>query len=197
MAEHPDTVLVQRCLDGDLETYGLLVDRYSGRLISLAAMMIGNRHDAEDVAQDAFVRAFKALGSFQRRAKFSSWLTQIALNLCKDYLKSKSRHARSVEEEHLSEVGDETRTRAPELIQQSELSEKMRECVAGLPYLYREAFVLRHLHGEEYDEIAELTRTTPDTARVRAHRARELLRELLSPSVSTFWREKAAKDGPR
>ena len=76
----------------------------------------------------------------------------------------------------------------------AELSERMRQCIARLPYLYREAFVLRHLHGTEYEEIASVTNTTADTVRVRAYRAREMLREQLSPDVDTYWREKAVKE---
>lgn len=189
-----DTVLIRRCLTGDVSSYGELVDRYSGRIINLAYLMIGDRHDAEDIAQEAFIRAYRSLGKFQRKAKFSSWLYQIALNLCKDYLKAKSRHARSVADEQLEGVDAGSRDSTPEQILQTELSEKMKEAVNKLPYLYREAFVLRHLQGLEYEEVASITGVPADTVRVRAYRARELLREALSPQVDTFWREKAAKE---
>lgn len=194
MTEAADTLLIRRCLKGNVDSYGLLVDRYGDRIINLAYMMIGNRHDAEDLAQEAFVRAYRALARFQMRAKFSSWLYQITLNLCKDYLKSRSRQARHIEEEHLSviEGGDTDVAAAP--IMDAELSEMMAQAVTKLPFLYRQAFILRHLHGTDYEEIARISGVPADTVRVRAYRAREMLREILAPQVDTFWREKAEKE---
>ncbi|MBI4563702.1 MAG: sigma-70 family RNA polymerase sigma factor [Planctomycetes bacterium] len=192
-----DTTLIRKCLDGELDAYGELVDRHGARLVNLAYMMVGNRHDAEDIAQDAFIRAYKGLDRFQMRAKFSSWLYQITLNLCKDHLKARSRRARKVGESYLETLDDGRRDATPRAILESELSEKMREAIGSLPYLYREAFVLRHLQGLEYDEIASITGMPADTVRVRTHRARELMRRRLAPVVDTYWREKAMKEKGR
>jgi RNA polymerase sigma-70 factor (ECF subfamily) len=192
-----DTTLVRRCLAGQTQAYGVLVDRYSARIINLAYAMIGDRHNAEDIAQDAFVRAYKGLSRFEKRAKFSSWLYQIALNLCKDYLKAKSRHARSTDDEQLAALDGDPQQQAPRVVLQSELSDKMREAINKLPYLYRESFVLRHLQGLDYSDVAAITNVPADTVRVRAYRAREMLRQSLAPNVDTFWREKAAKEKSR
>jgi RNA polymerase sigma-70 factor (ECF subfamily) len=73
----------------------------------------------------------------------------------------------------------------------------MRREINSLPYVYREAFVLRHLQGLDYEEVAAITGVPADTVRVRAYRAREMLREKLSPAVDTYWREKAAKERVR
>ena len=192
-----DTTLIRRCLAGHTEAYGILVDRYSARIINLAYAMIGDRHDSEDIAQDAFVRAYKGLPKFEKRAKFSSWLYQIALNLCKDYLKAKSRHARSADDEQLAAMDGDPKDQAPRVVLQVELSDKMREAINKLPYLYRESFVLRHLQGLDYSDVATITSVPADTVRVRAYRAREMLRQSLAPNVDTFWREKAAKEKSR
>ena len=189
-----DSTIVGKCQSGQAECYGQLVDKYSGRIINLGYAMMGNRHDAEDVAQEAFVRAYKGLHKFQKKAKFSSWLYQIALNLCKDHLKAKSRHARPTDDEQLANMDGNPKEQAPRLIIQDELSGKMREAINKLPVLYREAFVLRHLQGLEYEDVATITTVPADTVRVRAYRAREMLRESLAPNVDTFWREKAAKE---
>jgi RNA polymerase sigma-70 factor (ECF subfamily) len=159
--------------------------------------MLGDRHQAEDIAQDAFVRAFKGLPRFERKAKFSSWLYQIALNLSKDYLKAKARHAKSTDDEQLAAIGGNPREQAPRVVLQTELSQKMREAINKLPVLYREAFVLRHLQGLDYRDVALITEVPADTVRVRAYRAREMMRETLAPNVDTFWREKAAKEKGR
>ncbi len=192
-----DSTIVGKCQGGQSELYGQLVDKYSARIINLGYAMMGNRHDAEDIAQEAFVRAYKALAKFQKKAKFSSWLYQIALNLCKDHLKAKSRHARPADEEQLANINGNPKDQAPRVIIQGELSEKMREAINKLPYLYREAFVLRHLQGLEYEDVATITAVPADTVRVRAYRAREMMRQTLSPNVDTFWREKAAKEKGR
>ena len=189
-----DSALITKCLEGNAEAYGRLVDKYSARIINLAYAMLGDRHQAEDIAQDAFVRAFKGLPKFERKAKFSSWLYQIALNLCKDHLKAKSRHARPTDEEQLRNMDGNPKEQAPRVIIQDELSGKMREAINKLPVLYREAFVLRHLQGLEYEDVAAITTVPADTVRVRAYRAREMLRGSLAPNVDTFWREKAAKE---
>ncbi len=192
-----DSAFITKCLEGSPEAYGRLVDKYSARIINLGYAMLGDRHQAEDIAQDAFVRAFKGLPRFQRKSKFSSWLYQIALNLCKDYLKAKSRHAKSADDEQLAAMGGNPQEQAPRVVLQTELSQKMREAVQKLPYLYREAFVLRHLQGMDYSDVAAITEVPADTVRVRAYRAREMLRQSLSPNVDTFWREKAAKEKGR
>ena len=189
-----DPVLIKKCLNGSVEAYGQLVDRYSARIINLAWGMTGDRHLAEDVAQEAFVRAYRALAKFQQRAKFSSWLYQIALNLCKDHLKARSRHARPSSQEHMESLEGNPRRRPGRKVLQAELSEKMAEAVNSLPLLYREAFVLRHMQGMDYREVSGILAIPADTVRVRAYRAREMLRQSLSPDVDTYWREMAAKE---
>ena len=188
-----DSRLVGRCLDGHTESYGVLVNRHSGRIINLAFAMVGDRQEAEDVAQEAFVRAFKALPKFRRKAKFSSWLYQIALNLCRDRLKARSRHAKPTDQDQLAAIDSGPKNQAPRLAVRAELSRKMRKAVNELPYVYRESFVLRHIQGLDYAEVARITKVPADTVRVRAYRAREMLRQILEKSVDTFWREKAAK----
>ena len=193
-----DGPLIDRCLGGDLEAYGEIVDRYSGRLINVALMMVGDRHDAEDLAQEAFIRAYRGLGNFRGRARFSSWLYQITLNLCRDHLKARSRRGQRMEEEALESVADGgDAVPATRALLEAELSETMRREINTLPYVYREAFVLRHLQGLEYEEVAGITGVPADTVRVRAYRAREMLREKLAPAVDTYWREKAAKERVR
>ncbi|HEX7896454.1 MAG TPA: RNA polymerase sigma factor [Planctomycetota bacterium] len=189
-----DTALVGQCLGGKPEAYGRLVEKYSARIINLAYAMMSDRHEAEDVAQEAFVRAYKGLPRFQRKAKFSSWLYQIALNLCKDHLKAKSRHAKSADEDQLNGVDGNPRDEAATMVVEGELSQKMRERIQELPVLYRESFVLRHLQGLDYADIAKITEVPADTVRVRAYRAREMLRQTLAKNVDTFWREKALKE---
>jgi RNA polymerase sigma-70 factor (ECF subfamily) len=192
-----DTALIRRCLGGEVACYEALIERYSSRIVNLAYAMTGDRSYAEDIAQEAFVRAYRSLPKFQGKAKFSSWLYQIALNLCKDHLKAKSRHARPVSDEQMESVDGNPREEAPRAVVDAEFSERMKAAINALPLLYRESFVLRHLQGLEYVDVAAITGVPADTVRVRAYRAREMLRERLSPDVDTYWREIAAKEKGR
>ena len=194
MEPQSDTDLIAKCIAGEIEVYQVLVDRYSSRIVNVAYMMIGDRHEAEDVAQDAFVRAYKALPKFQHKAKFSSWLYQIALNLCKDFLKSKARSIKKMDDEKLQALEKRMEGSVSQVLLEAELSEGIRDVIYGLPELYREVFVLRHLQGVDYDDVAEITNVPADTVRVRAYRARELLRSSLSPIVDTYWKEMAARE---
>jgi len=192
-----DTTIIRRCLSGCVEAYEDLVRRYGPQIVSLAFAMMGDRHEAEDVAQEAFVRAYRGLPRFRRKARFSSWLYRIALNLCRDRLKARSRRGRSAGEESLTELDGGPREQAPRRLADRELSERMREAIQGLPPLYRDCFALRHLRGLPYEKVAEILGISPETARVRTYRAREMLREALASSVDTFWREKAAREKRR
>ena len=86
-----ETTLIRRCVKGDVDAYGVFVDRYGSRIINVALMIVGDRHEAEDIAQEAFIRAFRGLAGFRGKSRFSSWLHQIALNLCRDHLKKRAR----------------------------------------------------------------------------------------------------------
>jgi RNA polymerase sigma-70 factor (ECF subfamily) len=194
MEPQSDTDLIAKCIAGEVEVYQVLVDRYSSRIVNVAYMMIGDRHEAEDVAQDAFIRAYKALPKFQHKAKFSSWLYQIALNLCKDFLKSKARSIKKMDDEKLQALEKRMEGSVSQVLLAAELSEGIRDVIYGLPELYREVFVLRHLQGVDYDDVAEITNVPADTVRVRAYRARELLRSSLAPIVDTYWKEMAARE---
>lgn len=194
-----ETAVIKRCLGGDVEAYGTLVDRYSTRIINVALMMVGDRHEAEDIAQDAFIRAYRGLAGFKGKSKFSSWLHQIALNLCRDHLKKRARGGGPVPmaEETLEGSRDGDGEEAADPVLYAELSETMRREISRLPYLYRESFVLRHLQGMDYAEVASITKVPADTIRVRAYRAREMLRSRLAAAVDTYWREKSLKEKAR
>jgi RNA polymerase sigma-70 factor (ECF subfamily) len=193
-----ESTLIRRCVKGDVDAYGVFVDRYGTRIINVALMIVGDRHEAEDIAQEAFIRAFRGLAGFRGKSRFSSWLHQIALNLCRDHLKKRARGGGPVPmSEETLEGSADGRERLADPMLASELSDTMRREIAQLPYLYREAFVLRHLQGMDYREVSAITGVAADTVRVRAYRARELLRGRLAPAVDTYWREKANKEHAR
>ncbi len=156
-------------------------------LSRFVAMMVG--HEAEDIVQEAVATAFRDLERFQERSQFSTWLYGIALNLCRKHLRDKSRHALTAAPGTLE--GQPVRRHGVlSSVIRHEMAERLELSVGRLPTPMREAFVLRYIHSMDYPEIAAITGASEGTARVRAFRARALLREELGDVVDTVWLEK-------
>jgi RNA polymerase sigma-70 factor, ECF subfamily len=155
-----------------------------GRFVS---MMVGR--EAEDIVQEAIAAAFRDLERFQNRSKFSTWLYGIALNMCRKHLRDKGRHATSASQEVLDAQPARTRGVLSSVIRH-EMAERLEFSVSRLPTPMREAFLLRYVDAMDYPEIASITGASEGTARVRAFRARALLREELGSVVDTVWLEK-------
>jgi len=156
-------------------------------LARFVSMMVGR--EAEDIVQEAIATAFKDLERFQNRSKFSTWLYGIALNLCRKHLRDRSRHATSASQGVLDAQPARTRGVLSSVIRH-EMAERLEISVSRLPTPMREAFLLRYVDGMDYPEISSITGASEGTARVRAFRARALLREELGAVVDTVWLEK-------
>ena len=172
-----DAALVRRSLEGDQEAYALLVSRHARSILSVTARMLGPAADAEDVAQDTFVAAFRSLATFQFDAKFSTWLYRIAVNKCTDALRAR-RPTVSLDEP--GDEGDAAWEAADEdtphsALEQMELAWELDRGIQALPHLYREAFVLKHVEGLGYDEMSEILGVHRDTLKMRVYKARTLL----------------------
>jgi RNA polymerase sigma-70 factor (ECF subfamily) len=179
---------------GDRDAYRGLVDRYRDRLMGVIVRMTGDRGEAEEIAQEAFVKAYLRLDSFRGEASFGTWVVQIGVHLVRDRARRRRRAERAplggrvvsldaYRERH----GTGTEPRAParsndplERLCREEVQERLAAVLAHLPAEYREVLTLKHLEDWSYDEIAAITGATPGTIRVRAHRARQLLRELMA-----------------
>jgi RNA polymerase sigma-70 factor (ECF subfamily) len=175
-----EAALVQAARRGDREAFGTLVSRHARSIISVTARMLGPGADAEDVAQDTFVAAFKALPGFRLDSKFSTWLYRIAINKCTDSLR-----ARRPEVQSLDDDGRDDDSRAPiepateetpdwEL-ERVELAWELDKAIEALPRLYRESFVLRHIEDLGYDEMSAILGVHRDTLKMRVYKARMLL----------------------
>lgn len=173
--------LVARCLKRDPDAFGQLVERHASVVLNLAYRMVGNRAQAEDLAQETFLTAFKALPTFRAESKFSTWLYRIAANKCKDWLRTKrpGEHAQDVDVETAIDerVADEhTPERA---LSQHQVAGHLEEAIQRLPPLYREAFVLKHVEGLSYEEMEAILGTKTDTLKMRVYKGRvQLAREL-------------------
>ncbi len=156
-------------------------------LARFVAMMVGR--EAEDIVQEAVATAFRDIGRFEGRSRFSTWVYGIALNLCRKHLRDKARRAAQAGPAVL-EGQPARRHGVLSSVVRHEMAERLEISVGRLPTPMREAFILRYVDGMDYPEIAEVTGVSEGTARVRAFRARALLREELGDVVDTVWLEK-------
>ena len=176
-----DAQLVARSLKQDQEAFGQLIDRHAATIVNLAYRMVGNRAEAEDLAQETFLSAFKSLATFRADAKFSTWLYRIATNKCKDWLRVKrpggQLHDVDVDEALDTHVAED---RTPErLLSQQQVALELEQAIQRLPPLYREAFVLKHVEGLSYEEMQAILGVNGDTLKMRVHKGRlQLSREL-------------------
>jgi RNA polymerase sigma-70 factor, ECF subfamily len=174
--------IIARCLAGERTAYAVLVERYKGLIHGLVYRMLGDAEEAEDIAQDAFVRAYLKLGEFRGEARFSTWLCHIALNRCKDVLRRR-RRVRWLPLTHeepgsSSEAADDVESPVASL-ERRERDALLQRALAQLPVKYREAVVLRHLEGMEFTEMSALLGIPAGAVKVRTFRGREMLKRLL------------------
>lgn len=178
-----DAALVQASQQGDRDAFGVLVSRHAASVLGVTRRMLGAEADAEDVAQETFVAAFRALGGFKQDAKFSTWVYRIAVNKCTDHLRARkpstvSLDASDAEGTQAMEAVQDTTTPHVEL-EQVEMGRAIERALQALPSYYRESFVLRHVDGLEYGEMSEILGVHRDTLKMRVYKARLLLGESL------------------
>jgi RNA polymerase sigma-70 factor (ECF subfamily) len=175
--EEADDSLVERTLVGDTAAFVLLVERYKRPVYTLAYRLLGNPADAEDAAQETFVRAYTRLTSYQPGSRFGSWLLSITSHWCIDFLRR--RRAVSLDAAGIvnaEPIGPSTADEHPESVAlQSERQREVRQWLASLPEPYRSVLVLRYWHDLSYAEISETTGLPVSTIRMRLFRARQLL----------------------
>ena len=185
--QHPDVALVERVRAGDVGAYDELVRKYERQVFRIAQHITQNREDAEDVMQDAFVKAFEKLDQFQGNSKFYTWLVRIAVNESLMRLrKRRTGKLVSMDDEILTEEGSVPRDFAdwapdPEQnYNQAELADILRKTIQGLPPGFRVVFVLRDVDGLSTEETAQTLGLSIPAVKSRLLRARLQLRERLS-----------------
>src|SRR4026207_1854765 len=168
-----DEELVAKSMDGDVDSFNQLVLRWERPIYALAYRVIGRDEDARDVAQETFLRAFRALPGFKGQAKFSSWLYRIALNLCRDWIR-RQRRAPGMQMPEGVDPGDLVAERGPvesieDLVGRRQLSAVVEEAMALLPEEQRTAIVLKEYHGMTFQEIADLQGCPLSTVKTRLY----------------------------
>ena len=185
-----DQALVERVQSGDKHAFDLLVRKYEHKIVSVVTRYVSDWSEAQDVSQEAFIRAYRAIGAFRGDSAFYTWIYKIAINTAKNYLVSKGRRPPigdiaiddAVQLDGASQLRDRA-TPERELLRQ-EIEQTVFGTVEELPEELRTAITLREVDGLSYEEIAEAMNCPIGTVRSRIFRAREAIDEKLRPLLS-------------
>ena len=175
--ETSDAELVRRVRAGETAAYGGLVSRYRDRLGRYARHMIGNREDAEEALQDAFVRGYRSLACCDDPARFGAWLYGILVNRCRTTGARAARWRRLFVHDEAALNGHHASR--PDAAERTEFEDAVEHALARLSAEHREAFLLKHVEDLEYEQIAQLTGAGVSALKMRVKRAREQLQGLL------------------
>ena len=188
-ASDTDQQLVQRAQRGDLRAFDLLVLKYQGRIAALVSRYVSDAGEVEDVTQEAFIKAYRALGKFRGDSAFYTWLYRIAANAAKNHLVAKGRRpgadATIEDAEGFDEGGMLSESASPEaLAMGGELAEVVESALKALPDELKAALMLREFDGLSYDDIADVLGCPVGTVRSRIFRAREAVDQRVKEQVS-------------
>ena len=185
-----DRTVITRIHQGDREAYRLLVDRYRDRVYGVLVRMTADQDLAEELSQDAFVKAYRSLDAFRGDSAFGTWVVQIAIHGARDHFRRRRRdhlHGVISLEDYMDQASstrelpaDDRQIDALSRLQLDETTRRLERELADLPAPYREVFVLKHVEGWSFEDIAASTGDSVGSLKVRAHRARRMLRDALT-----------------
>ncbi len=187
--EASDAATVAQILAGDREAFGILVERHSRSIFRLAYRMTGNEHDAEDVVQETFLRAYRRLGQFESRSNFGTWLYRVTVNCALDLIRKKDRQEKDLLQLSPEEAeGSDPLASLPapeptpeRLLLSAEVQRQVNSALAELSVRERAAFVLRHFEGKSIEEISRVLGLRTSAAKNTVFRAVKKLRQALQP----------------
>ena len=188
-----DYEFVSLCKKGDVDAFEVLVKKHQKRMFNIAYRMMGNYEEASEIVQDAFVSAYRGIKNFRGRAKFSTWLYTIVINLAKNRLKQlKARlhyEKYSIDNPiptHESQIHGEPASSdlsALERLEKRETQQKVQGCIDSLDGEFKEVLVLKDIQGFSYDEISDLLKVPEGTVKSRLFRAREAVKDCLKKVI--------------
>ena len=178
-----DEAIVKRVQEGDVNAYNILVIKYQHKVLQIISKFVGNSADTSDVAQESFIKAYKAINTFRGESSFYTWLYRIVVNAAKTYLESNSKHQNHLdvdaeEFESVDKQGALTYKDTPDrIIESQELQQVIFDAMAELPEELRQAITLREVEGMSYEDMADLMKVPVGTVRSRIFRARQFIEE--------------------
>jgi RNA polymerase sigma-70 factor (ECF subfamily) len=189
----PDAALMLRAKRGDRAAFAELVEKYKQPVMNFVFRSLRDEIEAEDLAQNVFLQAWKSRARYRQTAKFSTWLFTIARNLCLNEIRRRSRHpAESIEEAHAEhedqprqQYEDKSQIAPPDKLLHGELAQKIEEALAELPEAQRTAILLCRQDELSYEEIAGVLDCSLSATKSLIHRGRETLKEKLKPYLQT------------
>lgn len=187
-----DLQLVERVREGDKQAFGLLVEKYRRKLLRLLSRMVRDPDEMEDIAQETFIKAYRALPQFRGEAAFYTWLYRIAVNTAKNHLAARGKAMPTVSAQAMDDddepderlVAQDISTPESELLSK-QVAIAVNEAVEALPEELRQAITLREIEGMSYEEIADYMGCPIGTVRSRIFRAREAIAVKLRPILGT------------
>ena len=182
-APAPDAVesLIQQCLDGDERAWDAIVRQYRRRVFNVAYTFVGRHDEAEDLTQDIFLKVFKSLKTFDRRANFQTWLISVSRNLCIDHYRSVRKERQTIDRDvDASELSPASTDPGPvAALEQQDRVALLRQALAALPETLRAAVLMRDIQERSYQEIADALTLPEGTVKSRINRGRaELARQV-------------------
>ncbi|MDR0468599.1 MAG: sigma-70 family RNA polymerase sigma factor [Peptococcaceae bacterium] len=178
-----DKALIGLCCEGDVQAFEELIFRYEKKIIAAAYRLCGNRQDGEDLAQEVFVKAWRALAGYRGQASFNTWLMTILTNLWRDRLRKKQVPQESLDEVVEGKEGDmrkqfvDAGPLPEDEVERYEIHSVLDGMIQGLQPEYKEALILRDIQGFSYEEVAAITGSNLGTVKSRINRARTILKE--------------------
>ena len=189
-----DAQLIERIQNGDKQAFELLVAKYQRRVLRLISRLVRDPAEQEDIAQEAFIKAYRAIPNFRGESAFYTWLYRIAVNTAKNYLASQGRRPRTVGEFQSDEDGEsfgvddvvEDNNTPYAVLHSRQVAETVNKAIERLPSDLRMAVTLREIEGLSYEEIAQAMDCPIGTVRSRIFRAREAIAQDLRPLLGTM-----------
>jgi len=188
-----DGQIIQECLNGEPEAFGVLVDKYKEGIYAFVYAKLGNFRDAQDVTQEVFLKAYRDLHSLKRWESFAFWLYRIAYARCAELLRAKSKR---IDLDFIEDQDSKTIDASSlDYYREYQLSESVRDALDSLPEAYREVLMLHYFGGINSNEIANALGTSPTAIRMRLSRARAQLKEEMITMIGTVFEEQKLRIG--
>ena len=194
--DNEDYKLVSLCKNGETDAFEVLVERHQKKMLNIAYRMIGNYEDACEVVQDAFVSAYKNIKGFEGKARFSTWLYSIVVNLSRNRLKQlhvrRSREEYSLDDPLFTEDGHITKEHssaepsALDRLERKDVRQKVQGCIDSMDGEFKEVLILRDVQGFSYEEVSEMLKLPGGTVKSRLSRARGVLRDCLKKTLGAL-----------
>ncbi len=181
-----DEALVKRVQQGDVNAYNILVIKYQHKVAQIISKFVGNTADVNDVAQEAFIKAYKAINSFRGESSFYTWLYRIVVNAAKSYLEANSKRKNhiDVDSEEFQSIDSQgvlaSKESPDRIIESQELQQVILGAMKELPEELKQAIMLREVEGMSYEDMADLLQIPIGTVRSRIFRARQFIEDRMS-----------------